>query len=313
MKKVVSHSCALLGISRQSYYRQQRVQERKAIEQEIVIQLVKEVRQKLPRAGARMLYAMLKEDLSNMGIKIGRDALFSLLSEHNMLIRRKKRKIFTTDSNHSFRIYGNLIKDMEIIKPNQVWVSDITYFRVTDNFVFISLITDAYSKKILGYNASNNLGGVNALRALKMAITQAPYPLMKIIHHSDRGVQYCCKDYIKTLKKSHLKISMAARGNPLENAVAERINGTIKNDFLYHYKVQNLIQTKAALQKAVRIYNNERPHSSIGYLTPSLAHQRVNGGLKNMWKSNNNCNPILGLNKNRKLIQGLNVKPVNSF
>lgn len=174
---------------------------------------------------------------------------------------------------------------MDITKPNQVWVSDITYWRVGEDFFYICLVTDSYSKKILGYNVADSLEGVNALRALKMAIAQASFPLRQIIHHSDRGIQYCSKKYTQTLKANHMRISMAARGNPLENPVAERINGTIKNDFLYHYKVQNLSQAKAALDKAVWIYNNERPHSSVENLTPSQAHLITQGGLKNMWKS----------------------------
>ncbi len=313
MSNHIGHSCRLLGLSRQSYYRQQRVHKREAVEQEMVLQLVSEVRDNLPKAGGRMLYVKLKEDMPKMGIKLGRDALFTLLAEHNLLIRRKKRKVWTTDSNHGFKVYPNLIRELDINRPNQVWVSDITYLRVGLDFVYISLVTDAYSKKILGYNVADSLEGINALRALKMAITQAPYPLRNIIHHSDRGVQYCSKDYIKTLGKHHFKISMSARGNPLENPVAERIHGTIKNDFLYHYKVQNLSEAKMALQKAVRIYNNERPHSSVENLTPSQAHQKTNGNLKNMWKSKKSCNTILGLNNNCKLISGLSVKPVNFF
>lgn len=309
----ISNSCRLLGITRQSYYQQHRVNERKAIEQQLILQLVREVRGILPNAGGRMLYVKLKDDLSRMGIKLGRDGLFNLLKGENMLIKRRKRRIWTTDSNHGLRIYPNMINTMDIDRPNQVWVSDITYWRVGQDFVYISLVTDAYSKKILGYNVADTLEGINALQALKMAIAQAPYHLRQIIHHSDRGIQYCCSKYVKMLGKKHFKISMAARGNPLENPVAERINGTIKNDFLYHYKVQNLLQAKQALKKAVRIYNDERPHSSIGNLTPSLAHQIADGKLKNLWKSNKSCKTISGLNNKCKLIPGLNVKPVNFF
>jgi transposase InsO family protein len=280
------------------------------IEQEIILQMVKEVRDKLPVAGVRMLYIKLKDDMNRMGIKLGRDGLFDLLRSENMLIKRRKRRIWTTNSNHGLRVYPNLLSDIDINRPNQVWVSDITYWRVGEDFVYISLITDAYSKKILGYNVAKTLEGINALKALKMAIAQAPFPLRHIIHHSDRGIQYCSKKYVKILQKNHFKISMAAKGNPLENPVAERINGTIKNDFLYHYKVQNLSEAREALQKTIRIYNNERPHSSVENLTPFQAHQKTDGNLKNMWKPNKFCNPISGPNNECKLIPGLYVKPV---
>lgn len=307
MKDSIAQSCRLLGVTRQSYYRHQQDNERKSVEHEIILQLVREVREKLPKAGGRMLYIKLKDDLTKMGIKLGRDGLFDLLKTNNMLIKRRKRRVWTTDSNHGLKIYPNLIREMDINRPNQVWVSDITYLRVGEEFIYICLVTDAYSKKILGYNAAETLEGVNALRALKMAIAQAPFPLRQLIHHSDRGIQYCSKKYTTMLKRNHFRISMTARGNPLENPVAERINGTIKNDFIYHYKVQNLIEAKEALQKAVRIYNTDRPHSSIENLTPDQAHQKKEGNLKNMWNPNKTCNPILGLNNKCKLIPGLNV------
>lgn len=313
MKISVDHSCRLLGISRQSYYQQQRVRERKAVEEVVIQQLISEVREKLPESGGRILYIKIKEDLNRMSIKMGRDALFTLLAANNLLIRRRKRRVWTTNSSHGLKIYPNLIKDMDINRPNQVWVSDITYFRIGYEFVYISLITDAWSKKILGYSVSDNLEGINALRALKMAIAQAPDHVRDIIHHSDRGVQYCSKDYVATLQKNHFKISMSSKGNPIENSVAERINGTIKNDFLYHYKIQNLSGAVKGLKKAVQIYNNERPHSSIENLTPSKAHQKTHGGLMNLWKSNKNCNPISGLNNNCKLMSGLTLKTVNFF
>lgn len=285
MKDSIAQSCRLLGVTRQSYYQYQRVTERKILQEEIVVQLFKEVRKRLPKAGGKTIHPMLKDDLKRMDIKLGRDGFFDVLRSNNLLLKRRKKRVWTTNSNHGLRIYPNLIREIDIDKPNQVWVSDITYWRVGEDFFYICLVTDSYSKKILGYNVSNSLEGINALRALKMAIAQASFPLRQVIHHSDRGIQYCSKKYTQTLKANHIKISMAARGNPLENPVAERINGTIKNDFLCHYKVQNLSQARAALDKAVWIYNNERPHSSVENLTPSQAHLVTQGGLRNMWKS----------------------------
>ena len=308
MSGSIHDSCRLFGISRQSYYQHQRVNKQKDIQQQIVVDMVREVRRKMPTAGGRLLHKILKDDLSKMNIKLGRDGLFNLLAAENMLIRRRKRRIWTTDSKHGLKIYTNLIRDLEVTRPNQVWVSDITYFRVNQGFVFISLVTDMYSKKIIGYNVADSLQGINALRALKMAIAQASFPLREVIHHSDRGIQYCSKTYVELLKKNQIRISMSAKGNPLENAVAERINGTIKNDFLYHCKIQNLTDARMELKRVVSIYNEERPHSSLEYLPPSTAHQKTNGGLKNLWKVNKSCKPIVGLNNNCKLISGLNKK-----
>lgn len=274
----------LFGVSRQAYYQQNWRQQARMMEEEILLQQVKQIREIHPRLGGRKVYNLILPCLEEHNIKMGRDKLFSLLSRHNMLIRRRKRKIRTTFSSHGFKIYPNLIRDIELFYPNQVWVSDITYQRIDTGFVYINFITDAYTKKILGFDVSDNLGVKGSLRALQKAIAQSYYPLDRVIHHSDRGIQYCSKAYTEKLKRNGFLISMSAKGNPLENAIAERINGIIKHEYVLGQKIKNLPQAKIIINKAVNTYNQYRPHLSCGYLTPDKAYEANPGSLKNVWK-----------------------------
>lgn len=219
---------------------------------------------------------------------MGRDALYDLLAEENMLIKKKKRKAsITTNSKHWFRKYPNLIRGMQIIRPNQLWVSDITYFPVEQGFFYISLVTDAYSHRIMGYAIADNLEAINSLLALEIALKQITKGEGKwLIHHSDRGIQYCCTSYTRLLKKHDIQISMTEQGDPLENAIAERINRTIKEEFLEHLSISCLDEAIFQLQRAVMVYNFERPHMSCGMLTPQKAHS-MSGTMKKSWGKRN--------------------------
>ncbi len=170
---------------------------------------------------------------------MGRDALFDLLAVNQLLIRRKKRRVTTTQSFHWLRKYPNLIRHLNPMKKNTLWVADITYYQTTKGFVYISFITDAYSRKIVGYHVADSLAAVHSVKALEMAIAQSAEPLTELIHHSDRGVQYCSAEYVKLLQDNGITISMTENGDPLENAIAERVNGIIKEEFLNHYKPKN--------------------------------------------------------------------------
>jgi transposase InsO family protein len=247
--------------------------------------MVKAIRITQPRIGVHKLYSLIKEDIKRHNIKMGRDGLYSLLAEENLLVKKKKRKpSITTNSKHWFRKYSNLIRDMKIIRPNQVWVSDITYFPVEKGFFYISMVTDAYSRRIMGYAIADNLEAFNSLLALEMALQQINKGEGKwLIHHSDRGVQYCCTSYVRHLKKHGIQISMTDQGDPLENAIAERINRTIKEELLEHLSFSNLNEAILQMQKAVLIYNYERPHMSCGMLTPEQAHSKA-GEMKKYWK-----------------------------
>lgn len=275
--------CRLFGVSRQSFYQHQKWEGRQALEHEMVLKTVKEVRKEQPRVGVRKLCLHLVEPLLRHGISIGRDALFDLLREQGMLVRRRKRKHITTDSNHPYRKYPNLIRDFIPLRAGELWVSDITYIDTAEGFFYLSLITDVYSHKIVGWSLSQTLETNGPLQALNMALAQrtTKHPL---IHHSDRGVQYCSYDYINLLNhpKNQIIISMTQNGDPYENAIAERVNGILKGEFLpkvLHSKQQAL----ELIKKAIKTYNEVRLHSSVNFMTPQKAHL-YEGVLTKKWK-----------------------------
>jgi len=269
--------CRLLGFSPQAYYQHSRDDQKKKIKNELIVQQVHLIRKQHPAIGGRKLHYMLQSFLDEHQIKMGRDAFFSLLSDHYLLIRKRKRKVYTTQSNHWLRKYPNLIMDLEITKINQVWVSDLTYLKTHEGFVYISLITDAYSHLIVGYDVSANLEAVNATKALKMAISntvESGAKLSQLIHHSDRGIQYCSTLYTEILNKHQIQISMSEKGEPLQNPIAERLNGILKYEYLLYHQINNLQEANKLLQASVDAYNNERPHLSCGMLTPERAHHK---------------------------------------
>ena len=251
------------------------------IESHIVHQMVLNIKKDHPRMGTRKIYHLIKSDLERCNIKMGRDALFDLMAVNNLQVTKRKRRHITTNSNHVYKKYPNLIKDINPDGPNQIWVSDITYIRtIQQEFLYLFLITDAYSKKVLGYRLAKSLDSMHAVNALQDAIKNTCQPKSGLIHHSDRGIQYCSKEYIKVLNNNHIAISMTENGDPLENPIAERINGILKDEYLNQYQSLTSIQ----LEKSIEMYNNKRPHLSCDMLTPELAHQR-SGSLKKRWKN----------------------------
>lgn len=276
--------CRLFGVTRQSYYKHFWQWEATTIEHEIIIRRVKEIRQNHPVLGGRKLYALLQPDLLQHQIKLGRDGLFDLLAAHSLLIRRKRRRAVTTHSNHWYRRYPNLIKGLEPTSANKLWVSDITYWRTPFGFLYISFITDAYSHKIVGYHLADNLEAVNNVKALQMALKDLTGKTDDLIHHSDRGIQYCCMEYVNMLRDHQIKISMTESGDPLENPIAERINGIIKEEYLKHNNVLDKSMAYEVLSRSIQLYNNERPHLSTNLMTPKQAHQ-LTGKLNKQWKN----------------------------
>lgn len=274
----------MFGITRQSYYKHFWQWESDTIEQEIIIKRVKEIRKAHPVMGVRKLYNELCSDTQGPEIKIGRDGLFNLLSAYSLLVKIRRRRVATTISNHTFRKYKDLIKGIQPTSANQLWVSDITYWRTPFGFLYISFITDAYSHKIVGYQLADNMEAINNVRALKMALGTLEKPVEGLIHHSDRGMQYCSLDYVGLLKKNNISISMTQGGDPRDNAIAERINGIIKSEYLKHRKVTNKAQAMELLNSTVELYNTKRPHLSNNYLTPEQAHT-MTGILKKQWKN----------------------------
>lgn len=264
--------CGIARISRQAYYKHQSNKQQWLLKEEILIELVQEIRRKMPMIGCRKLYRMLKCDLESMGIKFGRDTVFEILRRKGLLIRPKKRYVKTTNSFHHFKKYSNLIKDKVIRRSNEVFVSDITYIRLRGGFCYLFLITDLYSRKIVGYDLSVSLGVEGALRALKMALRGTTGNSDGLIHHSDRGIQYCCWDYTGLLKQRGIEISMGEAGNPYDNAVAERVNGILKIEFMLDSIFESAGRAKQAVKEAINTYNTLRPHLSLGYLTPEAKY-----------------------------------------
>lgn len=275
----------MFGISRQAYYKHQQSQVKDINQSYMVIQLVSSVRRAHPRMGTRKIYHLIKQDLEDQGLKMGRDALFSLLADEGLLIRKRKRMHVTTNSNHWFRKYPNLVKGFEPTAPNQLWVSDITYIRTSQGFLYLFLITDAYSKRILGYRLAPNMESSHAVNSLQDAIANCSQPLDGLIHHSDRGIQYCSHDYVNTLKQHQIAISMTESGDPLDNAIAERINGILKDEYINPEVEQYGTITKSKLSQIIGKYNNQRPHLSCDMLTPTQVHLIKGLTIKKRWKN----------------------------
>jgi transposase InsO family protein len=279
----VRYYCSLFGRSRQGWYEQTKREEEQHMADAIVLKLVHEIRKDLPRAGVPKLHFMLQEKLAEHRIKMGRDALYQLLGEHGYLLRYRRRKPYTTDSNHPYRKYPNLIREMKYLtQPGQLWVSDITYIRLKEGFAYLSIVTDAYSHKIIGHCLHPSLHSDGPIRALLQASKSKRGTTL--IHHSDRGSQYCCSEYVKVLDHYEIKISMTEKGDPYENAIAERINGILKGDFLLDKTFASFTEASQAVSDAVEKYNHIRPHDSCDRLTPVQAHNQ-SGFLRKRWKS----------------------------
>lgn len=293
------HICKLFGFSRQAFYQHFRQLESTQLEEALIVKEVKTIRESHQRMGTRKLYGKLQPFFEEHKLKIGRDALFDCLANHHLLIRRRKRKITTTMSYHRFHKYPNLIKGKEITAPNNLYVSDITYWKIDTGFVYISLITDAYSHKIVGYQVAETMEAIESKTALEMALNVLSKEQMEgLIHHSDRGVQYCSLSYVKLLQDNEIKISMTESSEPTDNAIAERINGILKDEYLCFYKIEDIEQAKLKLKKAIELYNKDRPHMSIGNLTPEEVHQsgiKTEKLWKNYYQINKTKNEGLGL------------------
>jgi len=265
--------CAAHGVSRQAFYQYQHRQANERLKQEMVLQLVCQVRSRQPNIGVRKLYQLLKPEFEQLGLQFGRDALFGLLSEHGLLVASSKRGHQTTCANHRFYRYPNRITDLVVDRIHQVFVADITYLQTLDGFVYLALITDLFSRKIVGFDVSESLSVDGALRACKMAIK----PVTKsdaLIHHSDRGAQYCCHAYTQLLHSRGIQLSMTQNGDVYQNAVAERVKGILKIEFLLNHTFESIQQATANAKQSGAIYNNERPHLSLGYQTPQHVYQK---------------------------------------
>jgi len=277
--------CRLFGKTRHAYYDALWRKENSLVKEDVILQEVINIRKDLPTLGTRKIHYVLQPRLASHKISIGRDYLFDLLAEHRLLIRRRKRKVITTDSRHWMRKYSNLIKPISVNRPEQIWVSDITYIRMINQWGYLSLITDAYSRKIMGHSFRNDLAAEGCIEALKMALNSRIYN-EQVIHHSDRGSQYCSHQYVNLLLENNIAISMTENGDPYENALAERMNGIIKTEFNLYNSQLGFEQTGNLITKSINAYNCLRPHASCDYMTPNETHLK-SGQLNKRWKNYN--------------------------
>jgi transposase InsO family protein len=264
--------CRTVGMARQNYYKSRRVRERLAVDEALVLELIRKERSYMPRLGCRKLRYLVQAELEAAGVRIGRDRFFALLRRHNMLIERPKRGARTTDSRHGFAVYPNIAKDMQVTGPHQLWVSDITYIRTDEGFMYLSLVMDAFSRKIVGFDSSDNLEMEGVIRAGAQAIKQLPAGAYAV-HHSDRGSQYCSQPYIKQLKAAELGISMTEENHCYENGKAERLNGILKQELGIGTSFSRKALVAPAVAEAVAIYNQCRPHGKLKMRVPQQVHR----------------------------------------
>ena len=270
----LSKVCLEYNLTRDAYYKYEKRYQKKEQVKTNVINLVKQRRDKLPREGCRKLHSALEQSFINNGLKIGRDKLFDILRSENMLVTRKKASFKTTNSYHHFHKYSNLIKDIEIERINQVWVSDITYIRTVNGFCYLALITDVYSRKIIGFDVSDTLELTGSLRALKLALRRSSN-IEGLVHHSDRGVQYCSNQYVAELKKRNIQISMTEENHCYENAIAERVNGILKDEFYLDQTFFDVSHAQIAAKNAIKLYNEVRLHLSLNFKTPENVYKSI--------------------------------------
>jgi transposase InsO family protein len=265
------------GISKQALYKRLNTYKMRTKEDKILIKLVKDYRKRVgSRIGGIKLYSELKEDLKKHKIKIGRDKFFKFLRENNLLVPKLKNYHITTNSKHQFYKYKNKIKDFIPTGPEQLWVTDITYIKTENGHNYLALVTDAYSKQIMGYNLDNHMKTELCTVALKMALKNRIYPNENLIHHSDRGFQYCNTNYTSFAENNSITMSMTEQHDPYENAIAERINRTLKYEYGLKQTIKNTKLAKKIVKEAVNIYNNLRPHLSLEMRKPSEVHQNPN-------------------------------------
>lgn len=260
-------------MSRQNYYKLRNVRRHKAVEEDLIINLVCRQRCLQPKLGGRKLMYMLNKEFVKAGISIGRDRFFGLLFRHKLLIERKKSYHRTTNSRHGFEVYRNLLKDMVLTSCNQAFVSDITYIRTNEGFIYLCLVMDAYSRAIVGYDCSDSLESQGALRALSMATRHLPAGSDNVVHHSDRGIQYCCRDYVDKLKNKGIGISMTEENHCYENGKAERLNGILKDEYGLGQSFISKSDAYSSVRQAVELYNYLRPHQALGYRCPMEVHE----------------------------------------
>lgn len=262
-------------MSRQNYYQGRRRRQRQVVDEGLVVQLVVAVRKFQPRLGTRKLYFLIQAELVEAGAKVGRDRVFEILRQHEMLVEARRAEFpCTTNSHHYLPVFTNLIRDLVVSRANEVWVTDLTYIRTEEGFLYLSLITDKRSRKIVGYHCADTLEASGCLKALDMALSGLS-GTAKPIHHSDRGCQYCCHEYVNKLVQHGLRISMTEHDHCAENALAERVNGILKGEYNLGATLATKRSARMLVDQSVPIYNTRRPHTSLAYKTPAQVHAEL--------------------------------------
>jgi transposase InsO family protein len=274
----------LFGYTKQAYYKHLHFHQKDAKDKSQVKELVLEHRRQMPCLGTRKLYYLIKWKLIEHGLKLGRDKLFDLLRKEGLLVIKRRKYVKTTNSRHWMKKYPNIVKGKEIVRPEQVWVADITYIFTQEGPIYLHLITDAYSKQIMGSELSKDLSASSSIKALKFAIKKRKYSSEPLIHHSDRGLQYCSYAYTKLLEENNINISMTENGDPYENAIAERVNGILKEEFGLGQKLENFSCGEKMVNQSIIAYNTLRPHLSCNMLTPIQMHRQREIKLKTWHK-----------------------------
>lgn len=280
--------CQQFGYSKQAYYKHLKSSGQADLQEQVIVGLIKNKREVWKRGSGRNLHKSLQKEFETYEIKIGRDKFFEVLRNNGLLIKSKRSRTKTTCSYHHFNRYNNLIEKVVPVRANEVWVADITYLwlKPQEKFCYLSIVTDLYSRKIVGHSVHETLNVKGCIDALKQGLQGRKNKEESLIHHSDRGVQYCCHAYVKLLEKHQVQISMTQTGDPLENAVAERIHKTIKEEFTNERQIcfDNIEEAKKEIKKFIEFYNQKRPHRSVQWLTPNEAYNRT-GALRRVWKT----------------------------
>jgi len=285
-----AYLCGLFGYSRQAWYDSKERQSDQQMKEVFILKEAQKLRKEHKYMGTEKIHSLLISLFESHAIKCGRDKFLDLMREHGLMIRKRKPGPKTTNSNHFYRKYLNLVRDIELLSAGKLWVSDITYIRTNMGFVYLSLITDAYSKKIVGWCLWPDLTSKGALNALEMAVSCEDIS-GGLIHHSDRGIQYCCYDYVNYLKGSKISISMTENGDPYENAIAERVNGILKQEYDLGDTFPDYHKALEAVKIAVDKYNNKRPHRSCDMMCPAQAHLHK-GVMRKHWRKTKKTKPV---------------------
>jgi putative transposase len=278
----VQHICRLLGYTPQAYHKKQKRNVVQMSNEHLILKQIDAVRKFQPRCGGRKLFFELHPFFKQHKITIGRDNFFDLLRRNKLLVRRTKRSVHTTNSNHHFRRWPNLVAGFTPLKAHELWVADITYIPLKERFAYLFLITDAYSRKIVGFHVSDDMKVSSATLALKKALAQKPAETI-VIHHSDRGIQYCSTAYVQLLQQNNAMISMTQNGDPYENAMAERVNGILKSELISSY-YDTIDNASIHIARCITIYNYKRRHSSLNFQIPHEVHLQKGPQIKR-WKN----------------------------